>query len=550
MITQNEVKKHKEEILRGFQLTTTPTIKSVSALFFSGLISTYGIYSILIGMIEGNALNIALGVFILILIVADTFKRGALTKYYNSQIRNRITGTGKILKLNLGIFFLAMAFMVVFDVIGSFSTANYVEQKYKDFRATNSKEYELLEAKAKSGSEATNIYLQLKKAYDQSEAKAQSACNKSWRVPKYRTRNAQCMEKWHNSHKEPVLNEIQTDKTVSVSAYQDLKEGANDDFLSQYIFYIILFLSLSLTLLLQYTTISQIQDKKDDIEESLTSMVVGILQDRLSELETNMIQHETQRNELISKADKKEKELGRDFEERGKAISLLALGKAVDSRGQTVKRIANNESFPHGKTKAGFIDPFFSSSSQPKEEFIFNGDNYDELRVFLTELIKISPYGFYINTSGLPTDHEKVLYDECYQIEEVIQGIKNNTFKNYFIPLYHYTDHYQISMIRREDLIKLHNEAVEAEKGTTLKNNSLSKMDIVQQLFNGIEEREDNKLTSKTSIIDTKNRTEDRHYKEVMEILKNSNIIEFKRGHGYYAIKGYSEAIEAIKGAK
>ena len=78
----------------------------------------------------------------------------------------------------------------------------------------------------------------------------------------------------------------------------------------------------------------------------------------------------------------------------------------------------------------------------------------------------------------------------------------------------------------------------------------LSKIDIVQQLFTGIEEREDNKLTSKTSIIDTENRTEDRHYKEVMEILKSYEIVKFKRGHGYYALKGYSEALKAVKGAK
>ena len=452
MITQNEVKKHKEEILRGFQLTTTPTIKSLSALFFSGLISTYGIYSILIGMIEGNSLNIALGVFILILIVADTFKRGALTKYYNSIIRNRITGTGKVLKLNLFIFFLAMAFMVVFDIIGSFSTANYVEQKYKDFRATDSKEFQLMEAKAKSGSEATQIYLQLKSNYDTSEAKAQTSCNKKWRVPKYRTKNSQCMEAWHNDHKEPVLNEIQTDNTVSVADYQSLKESANDDFLSKYIFYIILFLSISLTLLLQYTTISQIQDKKDDIEESLTGMVIGILQDRLSELETNMIQHETQRNELISSADKEEKTLGRQFEERGKAISLLSLGKAVEARGETVKRIANNESFPTGNKKAGFV---------------------------------VNP-----------------LYSESVTVQD------------------------------------------------NLESEALSEFDILELLYSGIDEREDNKLTSKTQIINVKNRTEDRHYKKVMKTLEKKGIVQFKKGHGYYALKGHNDAINALKEVK
>ena len=93
------------------------------------------------------------------------------------------------------------------------------------------------------------------------------------------------------------------------------------------------------------------------------------------------------------------------------------------------------------------------------------------------------------------------------------------------------------------------NESVTAQDAK-VNTKPLSKMDIVKQLFSGIEEREDNKLTSKTSIIDTENRTEDRHYKEVMEILKSYAIVKFKRGHGYYALKGYSEAIEAVKGAK
>lgn len=75
----------------------------------------------------------------------------------------------------------------------------------------------------------------------------------------------------------------------------------------------------------------------------------------------------------------------------------------------------------------------------------------------------------------------------------------------------------------------------------------LSKVDIVNALFNGIEGK---KLVSKTSIIDVKNRTEDRQYKKVMEILKKEFIIEFKKGHGYYALKSHSEAIEAIKRVK
>lgn len=93
------------------------------------------------------------------------------------------------------------------------------------------------------------------------------------------------------------------------------------------------------------------------------------------------------------------------------------------------------------------------------------------------------------------------------------------------------------------------NESVTVQDAKT-NTNPLTKIDIVEQLFNGLEERGTNKLTPKTSIIDIENRTEDRHYKEIMKILEKSAIVEFKKGHGYYALKGYSEAIEAVKGAK
>jgi len=365
-MTQNEFKKFREEILKGFQLTSTPTIKSLSALFFSGLVSTYGIYSILLSVgIEGNTMYKAIGIFVLILIVADTFKRGALVRYYNSQLRNIITG-GKILKMQLVVSILALAFMVVFDVVGSFSTANYVESKYQEFQATNSKEFELLETNAKNGQSALSIYQQELTVWQQDKKDGYQTCMEKWKGWKAKYK-ATCKEEWNTANPKPL--KPNSNGSVSVEDYKSVKDGANQDFLSEYIFHIILFLSMALTMLLQYTTISEIQDSKDDIDQSLTSMVIGILQDRLKELEANLIQHETQRNELISDADKEEKRLGRDFETRGKAIGLLALGKAVDARGETVKRIANNESFPTGGQKAGFVkNPLYRESEELQEQ--------------------------------------------------------------------------------------------------------------------------------------------------------------------------------------
>jgi len=446
-MTQNEFKKFREDILKGFQLTSTPTIKSISALFFSGLISTYGIYSILLSVgIEGNTLYKAIGIFVLILIVADTFKRGALSNYYNSQIRNIIIGA-KVLKMQLIVSLLALSFMTVFDIVGSFSTANYVEAKYQEFQATNSKEFELLESNAKNGQSELSIYSQELAVWQQDKKLAYQACNEKYRRWKAHYK-ADCKNDWDNNPKNAKPKRPSASGSVSVSDYKSVKEDTNSDFLSEYIFYIILFLSMALTILLQYTTISEIQNNKDEIDQSLTSMVIGILQDRLSELETNMVQHETKRNELISSGDKEEKRLGREFEKMGKGISLLSMGKAVEARGKTVERIANNEAMPITTKKAGFVDVSFN------------------------------------------------------------------------------------------------------QKVAETKNKTLTKVDIVTHLYKDIESRGDNKLTSKSSIIDIENRTEDRHYKEVMEILKKGAIIKFVVGHGYYAIKGLNEALEAIKGVK
>lgn len=348
----NEVQKHRDNILADYQIKFTPTIKSTLALIFSGLISTFGIYSIIQGMINKDKLQIALGVFVIVLAVADTVKRASLAKYYNSIIRKDITQNGKVLKMNLFIAFLALMFMVVFDFVGSFATAEYVKNKYSESRTTDSKEYELLEANAENGKSEIGLYKIELATYQKDKADAYVTCAEKWKGWKSKYK-ADCKTEWESNNPKPLKPNLST--TVSIADYSDLKNIANDDFLSRNIFNIVLFLSLVLTIILQYTTVSEIKDNFDDIKETLTPMVLGILQDRLSELETNMIEHETLRNAVISDSDKVEKTEQRKFEKLGKAIGLMTLSKAVESRGRTVQRIANN-TYKNTEMKAGFVD--------------------------------------------------------------------------------------------------------------------------------------------------------------------------------------------------
>jgi len=268
-MTNREFNKHKRDIFKTVQISHTPTFKSSMALVFSGAISTFGVYSLIDGAVTGDNLSYALLAFILILIVADTFKRGALSRYYNSIIRHKITSKGKVLKLQLAIFFLALSFMVMFDFIGSFSTANYIEQAYQDYRATSSKEYSLLQDSAKDAQSEKTLYSQELTVWQNSKTEAYQNCNDQWKGWKAKYK-AKCKKEWSDNPANAKPTKPNSNTSVSVADYKEMKKGVNDDFLSRNIYNIVLFLSMALTLLLQYTTISEIQNERDEIDEMLS----------------------------------------------------------------------------------------------------------------------------------------------------------------------------------------------------------------------------------------------------------------------------------------
>jgi hypothetical protein len=75
-----------------------------------------------------------------------------------------------------------------------------------------------------------------------------------------------------------------------------------------------------------------------------------------------------------------------------------------------------------------------------------------------------------------------------------------------------------------------------------------SNMEIVSKLFNEGNVKNKGKLISKTKIIDVRNRTEDRNYKDVTSQLLEAGAISFKTGHGYYAVADYQTALSVVGG--
>ena len=76
-------------------------------------------------------------------------------------------------------------------------------------------------------------------------------------------------------------------------------------------------------------------------------------------------------------------------------------------------------------------------------------------------------------------------------------------------------------------------------------NEQRSQKDFIINLFKNVKKAGD-KLESKSNLINVDNRAEDRFYKEIMSELTRLNVVEYKKGHGYYALTTLEGVISAI----
>ena len=86
----------KNQILEDYLINSSHDLKSIGGLIVSGIISTFGVYSLIRpffteGEVTNTAtLNTALIAFVIVLIIFDTVKRGAFTKFFNSLLKKKI----------------------------------------------------------------------------------------------------------------------------------------------------------------------------------------------------------------------------------------------------------------------------------------------------------------------------------------------------------------------------------------------------------------------------------------------------------------------------
>jgi len=351
----------KNSILSEYLIDSSHDLKSIGGLIVSGVISTFGVYGIIRPFFDSMPkLYISILAFIIVLIIFDTIKRGALSKYLNSLLKKKIIGS-KVKQGYLVIAIFATIFMMLLDGLGSWTTAQKATNLYTEWKTNHSTEYQILKENAENGKIKAQNYTTLLETWKESKRDAYQNCNDKWRGWKSKYK-ARCKEKWDNKNPMPKDTSSSNIKIDDYKSIQEDRKGFIDEWLQTILFILLLIM----TFLMQYLTIAKIYDDYNEIEESLTSERIDFINDTIQEHETILAEHEQQVAELMANSTREKKSEDRKFKEVGEAIAITHKKKMVKTRAKTVLRIANNEYVPQEKSKAGFVNFSFNSDETVK----------------------------------------------------------------------------------------------------------------------------------------------------------------------------------------
>ncbi len=395
----------KNKILADYLINSSHDLKSIGGLIVSGIVSTVGVYSVIRPFFTDKeatnyaTLNTALIAFVVVLIIFDTIKRGALTKFFNSLLKKKIIDS-KVKKGYLVIAVFATMFMIMLDGLGSWSTAEKGANLYSQFKTNSSTEYQILQQNAESGKQEASNYPLLLETWKESKKEAYKNCNDTWRGWKAKYK-AKCKTEWDNAHPMPQLT---SNGQIKLNEYESIKSD-KEGFLDNYLFIILFVLLLLMTLLMQYLTIAKIYDDYNEIEEGLTCERIDFINDTIQEHETILAEHEQQVAEMMANSTREKKGKDRKFQEIGEAIAITHKQKMIDTRAKTVKRIANNAYVPQEDSKAGFVyNPFTSESSN---QSVKPSEEKEPIKQTPNQSVKPNSYNQTVNHSVKPNEEKE-----------------------------------------------------------------------------------------------------------------------------------------------
>ena len=127
--------------LKDVMIKFDTTKMEMVAIIFSALVSTFGIYQIVVSRMTGENVIYTMVGLVIILAVLDQVKRRGLISYYNDILKDKILGRKQNYKFAKITIFLTFSLLLLLDIVGSWSTSNTIAQAYKNSQIEQSSDF-------------------------------------------------------------------------------------------------------------------------------------------------------------------------------------------------------------------------------------------------------------------------------------------------------------------------------------------------------------------------------------------------------------------------
>jgi len=325
-------------------------IGSYFPIFISLGITLYGMYLFLSTITPNtNIIYSTLAFMGILILFIEAHRTDLLKDYLSSKLSKEIHTELKISNFALFMSGVITMLFISLDLWGALQSSDKIERLLVVGIVENSKEYKILDDKAKSGVEANKIYSERLALYNKAKKEHYKDCNKRWKLPKYRTHNASCKDKFKQVP--PNQSDIKVSTSISSEDYKALSnkakltiQGYRDIF-----FYVFFGFSLLLNYFAVSTLINQyrykLKELTEDVSQELLHRYELLHNEKINKLKesTKIQQEKTHEKSMIDVM----------MESLIYDIRLAKDYKALESMKQIPIAITSNE---YANNRGGFID--------------------------------------------------------------------------------------------------------------------------------------------------------------------------------------------------
>ena len=364
-----------EQINKENDLTAIEVQRGIGSyfpIFVSLGITLYGFFLFLQTIVDSEYVIYGTLAFLGVLLVyIEHHRANLIADFLGSTLEKLVNSLATIPKIGLAVGMAITVLFVALDTWGALQSADSIERMLVNGIVKHSEQYKIEEAKAQSGANEAKIYQEQLTAWRKAKSEHYRQCNQSWRVPKYRTKNQQCKDKFS----EPRPTEtISNGGVIAVSTYTALEAKAKEavNGYRKMFFWVFLGFSILLNYFAMATLFNQYRKKRKE----LTPEIIDELTDRMELMNAEKIN----KISMSTKAQKQKLEekniIDVEIEKETYNIVIAKRAKALTRKREIPLKIMNNENIMQNK-KAGFIfNPFNESvNDEAVKRNRYNGAN-------------------------------------------------------------------------------------------------------------------------------------------------------------------------------